>query len=444
MIYDYLGNALSAVWDWQGNRLNQAYDYLGNPLISGGGNVNPDDIVPDVAPLDYNQAMADIRRWLIQDATYTANGETYVKERYRMDTGAWASGATAMACAQAAYTYCLLWRYYGTASYLTTARNLCTSLEKGRDASGGFPMFIYGGSDRNIYTGGNSEVPISLFRIAELDTENAETYRTRALLSTDYLLSIQNADGSWRTVTNDSTPTALFTAQAVAAISMGYAYTSRKAEYRTAVEKGIAYIGTQVLSGNRIKSCREANPGTEYWRPPTSDQSIVIRGIAIAELCLSDDSNAATWRTLRQNLHQYLDQCIGTEGAVRNGLETTNLPNDFYGLTDHVYTTSFAIEAYYFSAVADASSSKKGISVGIVNFCSGNLYYSTNSALNGVLRGAYNIADDNWDTSALTQDSGNEGGAEMVYVGWVNAPVLAWMVRYQMEAESMNQEEASP
>lgn len=417
-----------SIYGISGTRLTRAYGL--NSELFQAYDITGDRVFPDSK---YLHQIEHLTNWLINLATYTANGETYVKERYRMDIWAWSSGATAMACAQTAWMYLNLWQYTGNSEYLTTARNLVTSLEKGRTSSGGFPMFIYGGLDRNIYTGGNSEVPISLFRCAEIDTENAQTYITNGLRSTDYLLSIQNSNGSWRTVTNDTSQTALFTAQAVSALAMGYQYTTNKSGYQTAIENGIAFIQTQLLSDNRIKTCREVSPNTEYWRPPTSDQSIVIRGLAMAEYYLPNNANVSSWRTLRQTLLLYLNQCIGAEGSVRNGLGTTTLPNDFYGLTDHVYTTSWAIEGYYYCGLVDDNQDEMDISVGIVDFCSGNLYFNVgNVNTNGTIRGAYNVQDDNWDTSALTQDAGNEGGAEMIYVGWVMAPIVTWMMKYSV------------
>lgn len=416
--YNINGNELQKtnIYDVLGSPLSQAYSVDGTPLY------------------DYSTSISNLSNWLINLATYTAEGETYVKERYRMDTWAWSSGATAMACAQAGLAYLKIWQYTNNAAYLTTARNLITSLEKGRDSSGGFPMFIYGGSDHNIYTGGNSEIPISLFRMAEIDTINATTYITNALRSTDYLLSIQNNNGSWRTVTNDTSQTALFTAQAVTALSMGYEHTSNKSGYQTAIENGIAFIQTQLLNDGRIRTCREVSPNTEYWRPPTSDQSIVIRGLAIAEYCLPNNVNVSNWRTLRQTLLVYENDCVGPEGAVRNGLGTTSLPNDFYGLTDHVYTTSWAIEGFHYSRLVDNSQNELNTTKGILDFCDGNLYFNVgNVNTNGTIRGAYNIQDNNWDTSALTQDAGNEGGADMIYVGWVTAPLLTWLITYQQQ-----------
>lgn len=413
-VYNKSGEALASVYGADGQELLFAYDASGNVIFS---------------KHEYASQIEDLENWLVNLATYTANGETYVKERYRLDTGAWVSGATAMACAQAALTYLYLWQYHSNTQYRTVARNLVTSLEKGRAQSGGFPMFIYDGHDSNIYTGGNSEVPISLFRMALIDTENASTYITNGLRSTDYLLSIQNDNGSWRTVTNDTSQTALFTAQAMTALAYGYQYTTNKSGYKTAIEKAADFIATQLLPDDRIRTCREVSPNTEYWRPPTSDQSIVVRGLAIAEYFLSDDADASDWAILRHTLLNYLDDCIGADGAVRNGLGTTNLPNDFYGLTDHVYTTSWAVEAYYYSALVDNSNTYMGIYNGILDFCANNLYFSLNQNANGVIRGAYNCQDNNWNTSALAENPLGEGGADMIYVGWVMSPLLTWMIK---------------
>lgn len=423
-VYNNNGTQLLSIYSKDGTSLESAY------------NKDKNVVFRHMPTGNYSTQIGYLSDWLVNKATYTANGETYVKERYRMDTWAWSSGATAMACAQTALMCLHLWKFTDNIDYLTTARNIVTSLEKGRHSSGGFPMFIYNAGDHymdtHIYTGGNSEVPISLFRMAEIDTDNASIYITNGLRSTAYLLSIQNSNGSWRTVTNDTSQTAMFTAQAITALSMGYRYaSSQKPTYKTAIEKGISFIQTQLLSDNRIRTCREVSPGTEYWRPPTSDQSIVIRGLAIAEYCLPNNENVPTWRSLRKTLLEYLDDCIGVEGAVRNGLETTSLPNDFYGLTDHVYTTSWAIEAYHYCGLVDNDVAELNTAKGILDFCKGNLYFNVgNENTNGTIRGAYNIQDGNWDTSALTQDSGNEGGAEMIYVGWVMAPITTWMIIY--------------
>lgn len=424
-VYDKTGVVLNAVYDANGAELDRAYDALGNIIYQK---------QPIVIPTgDYTTQIGYLSDWLINLATYTANGNTYCKERYRMDTSAWVNGATAIAMGEIALTYLKLWKYHNDETYRTTARNIVSALEAGRRSSNGFSMYVYGGSDTTQYTGGNSEVPLMLFRCAEIDTDYASTYIASALTSTDFLLGIQNSDGSWRTSSGNQAKTAMFTAQAVGALASGYRHAtgSKKTLYKTAVEKGIEYIQTQLMADGRIKTSHDNGSSEEWWRPPTSDQAIVIRGLAIAEYYIPNDEYASSWKTLRQTLLTYLNQCIGSEGAVRNGLGNSGLPNDYYGLTDHIYTTSWAIEAYYYSALVDNSQLEINISKGIVDFCKGNLYFNVgNVNTNGTLRGAYNVQDGNWDTSALVQDSGNEGGADMIYVGWVMAPICTWMIEY--------------
>lgn len=421
-IYSRSGQSLQQAFDQLGAEIFYAYDCPGNIVFQ------PDEFQPD----EYAEQIGHLENWLVNLATYKANGNTYCKERYRMDNNSWVNGATAIAMGEIALTYLELWKYHNNESYRTTARNIVSALEAGRRSSNGFSMYVYGGSEMTQYTGGNSEVPLMLFRCAEIDTDYASTYVASALTSTDFLLSIQNSDGSWRTSSGNSAKTAMFTAQAVGAIASGYRYApdDRKQLYKAAVENGIAYIQTQLMQDGRIKTSHDNGSREEWWRPPTSDQAIVIRGLAIAEYYLPDDEYVSSWRTLRQTLLVYLNQCIGPEGAVRNGLGNSGLPNDYYGLTDHVYTTSWAIEAYYYSALVDNDQTEMGISKGIVDFCKGNLYFNVgNVNTNGTIRGAYNVQDGNWNTSALIQDSGNEGGADMIYVGWVMSPILTWMIK---------------
>lgn len=424
-VYSITGTELNDIYGIGGDSLELAYSYVGNVVYRKNR--------PPIPTGDYSTQIGYLSDWLINKATYTANGSIYCKERYRMDTNAWVNGATAIAMGEIALTYLLLWKYNNDTSYRTTARNIVSALEAGRRSSNGFSMYVYGGSDMTQYTGGNSEVPLNLFRCAEIDTDYASTYIASALTSTDFLLGIQNSDGSWRTSSSNSAKTAMFTAQAVGAIASGYRYTTneKKPLYKTAVEKGIEYIQTQLMQNGRIKTSYDNGSREEWWRPPTSDQAIVIRGLAIAEYYLSDDEYVSSWRSLRQTLLVYLNECIGVEGAVRNGLGTSGLPNDYYGLTDHVYTTSWAIEAYHFSGLVDNSQTELNTAKGIIDFCSTNLYFSVgNVNTNGTLRGAYNVQDGNWDTSALVQDAGNEGGADMIYVGWVMSPICTWMIIY--------------
>lgn len=427
-----------SVYDVNAIELEVIYNVLGANVDFGYNCAG--DIVYRFSNEKYFQQIQHLKNWLLTKATYTIDANTYVKERYRMDTSQWVNGATAIACAQAMLTYATLWEYTGDNSYLTLARELYSGLHDGRKNDGGFEMYVYhpgGGGQNDKYTGGNSETPINLFRVADIDTEYSTYYIQEGLLSTEYLLTTQNNDGSWRTSVKEAAKSSMFTAQAIAAIAMGYSYTTNKAAYKAAIENGFAFISTRLLPDGRIKTTVEESVETgyasEFWRPPTSDQAIVIRGLAIVELHMKDYMDVSSITAFRQSLMSYLDDCIGTEGSVRNGLGTSSLANDIYGITDHVYTTSWAVEAYYFSSLMDNSNSELAISKRIIDFCSGNLYFSNNLNSNGTIRGAYNVQDDNWDTSALQQDASNEGGADQIYVGWVMAPILTWMLKYGSE-----------
>lgn len=422
-VFDIKKELLSVLYSTKKESLLSAYDVNKNVVFE---------------PQKYATAMRFMKNWLVNQATYTANDMTYVKERYRMEQFAWVNGATAIACAQVMLTYCTIWKYTNNTSFLNLARNLLTSLEAGRKEDGGYEMYIYntGQQQDDKYTGGNSEVAINMFRTAEIDTDYSQRYITQGLLSAEYLISKQQSDGSWKTSVKEPAKSSMFTAQAIAAIAMGYKHTSEKDKFLDAILKGFNFISTRRLSDGRIKTTIEEvedaglSVKSEFWRPPTSDQSIVIRGLAIVELCLSGYTDTTTIKSFRLSLMDYLNQCIGDEGSVRNGLGNTSLANDIYGITDHIYTTSWAIEAYYYSGVSDGNDAERAISVGIVDFCSGNLWFSNFVETNGTLRGAYNVKDHNWDTSALIQDQANEGGADQIYVGWVMSPILTWMTEY--------------
>lgn len=427
-VYDIAQTQLASVYDIDGNRLLIAYDIDGN-------------IIYQEAAGKYSEQIGYLNDWLVNRATYRTIDATYVRERYRMDVARWVNGATAIACAQAMFAYVTMWQYTGDSEYLELSHGLLSGLQAGRTDDGGFEMYVYntGAADHNKYTGGNSEVPINLFRTAEIDTEQADVYIQEGLLSTEFLLSKQNTDGSWYTsYPSEPVKSAMFTAQAIAAIAMGYEHTTNKSDYMAAIQNGFEFISSKILSDGRIETTYEEGMKqgvtTEFWRPPTSDQSIVIRGLAIVENYMKDYMDVSRIKAFRQSLMPYLNDCIGPEGAVRNGLGTSGLVNDIYGIADHIYVTSWAIEAYRFSAEADTDAEERSIAAGIVEFCSTNLYFSSNPNTNGTLRGAYNVRDHNWDTSALHQDSINEGGSEQIYVGWVMVPILMWMKTYAEES----------
>ena len=372
--------------------------------------------------MDFTNSAITILEWLKIAIDDTSEGKR-VKERYMMNKNSWKVWYRPDCNIETAYAFLKAWEYTNDNTYLQLARDIYTSIVKLQKSDGSFPFAHTG--DTHIYTNDNSEVPIFLFRMAEVDTEWADTYRRTALKGMDFILSIQNSNGSWRVVDNDLHTPAMFTAHAVSGLATAYNYTTNKSGYKAAIEKGLDFIATQILESGRVKCCYEINSGTEYWRPPSSDQAICIRAFAHAEYYVTDSSKINEWKTNRLKLLNWFDQLIDDSGAIKNGLGENINGADLTGLTDHVYTTAFGIEAYYWSYLVDNNNAYLDKAMAITNFSANNLYYSDDANANGVIRGAYNIQDDNWDTSSLILNGGQEGGADMVYTGWVNAPLVA-------------------
>ena len=372
--------------------------------------------------MDFTNSATTILEWLKIAIDDTSEGKR-VKERYMMNRNSWKVWYRPDCNIETAYAFLKAWEYTKDDIYLQLARDVYTSIVKLQRSDGSFPFAHTG--DTHTYTNDNSEVPIFLFRMAEIDTEWANTYRETALKGIDFILSLQNSNGSWRVVDNDTHTPAMFTAHAVSGLATAYNYTTNKSGYKTAIEKGLDFIATQILESGRVKCCYEINSGTEYWRPPSSDQAICIRAFAHAEYYVTDSSKINEWKTNRLKLLNWFDQLIDTSGAIKNGLGESINGADLTGLTDHVYTTAFGIEAYYWSYLVDNNNTYLDKAMAITNFSANNLYYSDDANANGVIRGAYNIRDNNWDTSSLILNGGQEGGADMLYTGWVNAPLVA-------------------
>lgn len=372
--------------------------------------------------MNFIDSAMTILEWLKLALDDTADGKR-VKERYMMNKKSWKVWYRPDCNIETAYAFLKAWEHTKDNSYLQLARDIYSSIVKMQKADGSFPFAHTG--DTHIYTNDNSEVPIFLFRMAEIDSEMADTYRQTALKGMDFILSIQNENGSWRVVDNDQHTPAMFTAHAVSGLAHAYAHTANKTEYKAAIEKGLDFITTQMLDNGRIKTCYEINEGTEYWRPPSSDQAIVIRAFAHAEYYIADSSKKDEWKRNRLKLIEWFDRLIDVSGAIKNGLGENINGADLPGLTDHVYTTAFGIEAYQWSYHVDNNSDYLNKAIAIANFSANNLYYSDETETNGTIRGAYNIQDNNWDTSSLILNSGQEGGADMIYTGWVNAPLVA-------------------
>lgn len=364
----------------------------------------------------------NIVNWLVLATDTTADGKR-VKERYRMNTNDWKVYYRPDCNIETAYAFLKMWEYSKDDTYLQLSRDIYDSIIKLRYSNGTFPFSHTG--DLTIYTNDNSEIPIFLTRMAEVDLERKDMYIESALKSTDYIITKQNSDGSWGETLGNATGYPFFSAQAISALSTLYPHTSNKSGYKTAIEKGLDWIGTNILSDGRVKICNEIKTGVEWWRPPTSDQSIVIRGFAHAEFYVKDSTKSYEWKNNRIKLLNWLNKCIDSNsGALTNGLGKGVNGADVNYITDHVYTTAFGIEAYLYSYYVDKNKDYILKANGIVNFANSNLYYSSVPEANGILRGAYNLREKNWDTSSVSQNSGEEGGGNMIYSGWTNAPIV--------------------
>lgn len=373
--------------------------------------------------MDFINSATTILEWLKLAVDDTSDGKR-VKERYMMNKNSWQVWYRPDCNIETAYAFLKAWEYTNDDTYLHLARDIYTSIVKLQQSDGHFPFSHTG--DRHMYTNDNSEVSIFLFRMAEIDTEWANTYRETALKTTDYLISIQRNDGTWYPDDYElSSRVPFMVAHAVSALSTVYEFTPNKETYKSAIEKALDWISTQILDSGRVLSAYETNNGGEMWRPPSSDQAITIRAFAHAEYFVTDSTKTNEWRINRLKLIGWFDHLIDDSGAVINGLGERVNSADVSFITDHVYTTAFAIEAYQWSYYVDKNSSYLDKAIAIATFASNNLYYSDKAETNGILRGGYNLRDNNWNTSAVIQNSIEEGGGNMIYSGWTNAPICA-------------------
>lgn len=367
-----------------------------------------------------NSAMG-IVEWL-ESAVDSKTGGKLIRERFNLATMSWISRYRIDCAIEAALSFLKAWQYTGDTKYLSLARDLYNGVLSIQHENGSFP---YHTGSAIEYTNDNSEVAIFLLRMADIDSEYAYKYRNTALQITDWLVSIQYDDGSWRRSSETFSRTACFTAHAVSALSMAYKYTINRSAYKTAIENGLAFIGSKILDSGMV----ELMGANEAQRPPSSDQSICVRGIAHAELYVDDLDNRETWTANRHILLSWLAQLVTDEGSVMNGLGQGANGADTVNVTDYVYTLPFTIEAFYHSYCVDDDSELLETALKIVRFAQSNIYYARSSP-SGVLRGAFNIADRNWDTSDAFLDGGQQGGGDMVYTGWTNAPIATHLFSF--------------
>lgn len=328
---------------------------------------------------------------------------------------------------ETAYAMLKAWQSTEDESYLIRSREYANWVISTQFEDGSFPFTVSpdGSKSSTKWVNDNSEVAIFFFRMAEIDTDRAEIYRGIAIATTDYLLTKQIQTGAFPLI---SAPkhSAMFTAHAVSALSYSYRFVSNKQVYKAAIEKAIDWIiASNIMAGGRIKTTHELASGEEVWRPPSSDQSLVVRALAHAEYFVVDSTKSNFWRSYRNVFLRWLTPLIHENGAMRNGYGDNITHADIYHITDHVYTTAFAIEAYLYSYLNGGNQEHLDNALLIASFASDNLYFSNNPNTNGVLRGAYDLIDNNWDTSEVQQNHAVEGGGEMIYSGWTNAPIAA-------------------
>ena len=375
-------------------------------------------------------AALDLIAWLDRAKEPTGHG---IRECYKLSTQTWSNVIRPDCNSEIVYAYLLAWQATGDATHLTKSRNVWSAykgFQGGQGGPGPTGSWIFGSYNSQIWVNDNSEVAIFLLRAAELDAVNATAYRAAAMDTIGYLLSIRDdAMGMWPTSTYGGYRAPWSTAHAVSALTATYPLAgANQPTHLAAIEAGLASIASRIGLDGRVQAAVEAPNanGEESWRPPSSDQSICARAFAMAERMFPTNPNVAAWRSARHALLGWLTPLIHASGAIRNGYGVGINHADVAHITDHVYTTAFAVEAYRLSAEVDGSTAYAAKADAILSFAAGNIYYSaTDPDANGCLRGAYDLTAQDFDTSEVSQNAGEEGGGDMAYTGWSAAPIAA-------------------
>lgn len=384
---------------------------------------------------DYFDTIKSMYKWINTYAAIYVNNNLYVKERYSIKNKYWYDLRRPYYMLQAASAYYNLWKHYHKNKYLLKARSLTRNSFQGINESGCF-IYDLDGVDRTIYLGGNCEDVIYLCRFADIDTDKAEEYHDVARGVIEWIMSMQNTDGGWAMNGNAYTP--LGTGHALAALSYYYQYIddSKKTSVLNQIEKGVDFLIANQVDSGRFLCCAEIQSTHEYWRAPSSDHCIALRGLTMCEYFFPNNTHIQAWHNARIKALEYLYELRHESGAIvngeYNGVSGTKLNGaDFNFITDHVYTSRYAIEAFDWCYKIDGDEEELSTMYALCNFCAGNAWNETYDLnAKGVLRGAYNLRDKNWDTSMIILNPGGEGGADMVYVGSVNAPILGQLIQY--------------
>lgn len=356
----------------------------------------------------------DLIGWLIRS---TKPGSTLVRERRMVTAGTWSTWIRPDCNAETM----LAFARSGRPDLMARTRTMWTELAP-LESNGAWPFYVGNGS---LWINDHSEITIFLLRLAHLDPVNADSYRAAALRTAAKISTWQLASGLWPENGGMAAGHPMFAAHAIAALSAALPHAGDQAAgYRQRITSGLAAITALILSGGRIKTTKEGGGG-EGWRPPSSDQAIVIRAYAMAQAAMPDAPESVGWAASRATLFGWFDQLLHPSGAIRNGLGTTGLDADVVHVTDHVYTTAFAIEAYLRSWEVDGTPALLEKAQAVANFASGNVWNSENPDDNGCLRGAFDLVAQDFDTSEIPQNGMEEGGGGVAYTGWSAAPVAA-------------------
>lgn len=373
------------------------------------------------------EAALDLVGWL--DRSTMPTGPVALRERYKLSTKVWNPALRPDGNIEAVYTYLLAWQHTGNAAYLTKSRAIWDAMAPLQYADGSWPFSnLVGDWPESRWANDNSEVAIFLLRAALIDTDRAATYRAAALDTLAYLLTTQHTLKFFRTnMPMMQYLAAWSTAHVVTALSLAYPLAgASQAAYVTAINLALEAVISQIQPDGRIRTGYEAQGTEESWRPPSSEQSICIRALAAAELAFPESPNVTTWRNARQDMLGWLVPLVHPSGAIRNGYGVGVTFADVYHVTDHVYTTAFAVEAFRMSYALDGVTAYRDIADGILAFAAGNIWHdATDPDADGCLRGAYDLTAQNFDTSEIPQNGAEEGGGDMAYTGWSAAPVAA-------------------
>lgn len=367
----------------------------------------------------------DLIEWLNQA---TLPGADVVRERVHIPSGAWVNKIRPDCNIESIYAFLRAWVATGDAAHLTKSRAIWEGIKglQGQDGSWPFSHLTSDGWDLAHWINDNSEVSVFLLRAAELDAVNAAEYRAAALRTTDWLLATQDpVTKMWRSCEMAPYQAPYMAAHACTALARAYALTPNKAAYLAAIESGLGTVIAGIRIDHRIITGYEIDGVEERWRPPSSEQSICVRAFAVAARLIPGSEQVPAWHDARHAMLQWLTPLVHESGAMRNGYGLAITAADVAHITDHVYTTAFAVEAYQQSYRVDGDPAHKAIADGILDFAASNIWYSAEPDKNGCLRGAYDLTAQDFDTSEVSQNGNEEGGGNMAYTGWSAAPVAS-------------------